>query len=74
MLILCNNIIDTDALRVENVSIQSKAMGWFGLDRWNDTSKPIERYSFVRVIILKNLTTSSDRFDVFILLGVTVVE
>lgn len=71
--IAIDNLIDTVAFRVEDVSIQSQAVRCRGL--WgNSRSESVRWNLFVWVIVLQNISHSSDGLDVFVSLVVLAVQ
>jgi hypothetical protein len=50
------------AFRLKDVPIDSKAVTRIGTG-WNDTTKPIDRNLFVRVILLKNVSNRAQSLE-----------
>ena len=60
--------------RIEDISVQGKAVGSPRCIRRNCTTETIESYLFVRIVILENITHVSDYLQILVAIWVEVVQ
>ena len=60
--------------RIEDISVQGKAVGSPRCIRRNCTTETIESYLFVRIVILENITHVSDYLQILVAIRVEVVQ
>ena len=60
--------------RIEDISVQGKAVGSPSCIRRNCTTETIESYLFVRIVILENITHVSDYLQILVAIWVEVVQ